>query len=435
MRSFSHLAVLAFANGILETTAVPNAQKDSASPPIGSKENFEPNPKVGGGGSNFKDSAHFRIFGAPAGKVDAALQMMESSYDCFVNKMEWKTSGISAKATSESGTKYKENIYGVASLGNAAGQMFTDARTGYSYVKVISRSIADPTVTVHEYGHALTYHEKYWTDMQKTGVWWEPVANWFSDTFTNSDLCAESRKKYGQTDGNMRLSLEAVPKLINGAHQTIVDGTTGSGNYYQSWPFMSYMTNNPDKIPGLGKTVLRDMIRKYKKGSNETPLHGLANVIAPLKVSTVVGKYWARMAFMDIGHKQMKKVFDQQKAKLKFTTLESAGTGSFKVPTNRAPKYMGANLIPLKTSGGTISINVKAQSGFTAILGVKNGAKVAYTVLAGGKGDVETPAGSEVMLVVANTPAELLIYDGFKVSTGPVSQGLQYTVTMKGATA
>jgi hypothetical protein len=51
-------------------------------------------------------------------------------------------------------------------------------RAGLSYVQVISRELATPRVTVHEYGHALTYHEKGWVDEGRTGTWWEPVANW-----------------------------------------------------------------------------------------------------------------------------------------------------------------------------------------------------------------------------------------------------------------
>jgi hypothetical protein len=52
------------------------------------------------------------------------------------------------------------DIYAVPSLGSAAGQMFSDPRSGYSYVKVISRSVSDPKVVVHEFGHSMTYYEK-----------------------------------------------------------------------------------------------------------------------------------------------------------------------------------------------------------------------------------------------------------------------------------
>jgi hypothetical protein len=54
--------------------------------------------------------------------------------------------------------------------------MFSDARSGLSYLKVLKRSIADPKVTVHEYGHTLTYVERTWVEQKRTGAWWETVA-------------------------------------------------------------------------------------------------------------------------------------------------------------------------------------------------------------------------------------------------------------------
>jgi hypothetical protein len=46
---------------------------------------------------------------------------------------------------------------------------------------------------------------------------------------------------------------------------------------------------------------------------------------------------------------------------------------------------------------------------------------------------VEVAAGDEVSLVVANTPAELVLYDAFSLS-GEVTKGLDYSFTLSGAT-
>src|SRR5450759_3075785 len=90
-----------------------------------------------------------------------------------------------------------------------------------------------------------------------------------------SDLCAAARKRGNQPVGQTIIRLDVV---ISRAHQVLVDGTSGTGNYYESWPFITYFTNNPDNIEGLGKFALRNMFRKYKKGSNETPLHAIAHI-------------------------------------------------------------------------------------------------------------------------------------------------------------
>jgi hypothetical protein len=134
---------------------------------------------AGGGGASFKDSAHFRVFDAPENVVKATLDMMEGAYDCFVEKLGWRSSGLSinnySSTADATGPFYKTNIYAVPNLGNAAGVMMSDAKLGVSFVKVIQRQVQDPRVTVHEYGHALTYHERNWMEQKNTGAWWEPL--------------------------------------------------------------------------------------------------------------------------------------------------------------------------------------------------------------------------------------------------------------------
>jgi hypothetical protein len=244
-----------------------------------------------------------------------------------------------------------------------------------------------------------------------------------------SPLCEASRKQFGQAEGRTIIEL---PKIINGSPQVLVDASKGSGNYYQSWPFITYLTNNPDKMPGLGKTGLRDMIRKYKRGSNETPLHALERVAAPTKVQAIVGRYWARMAYVDIGHAQAQKIFQSTRASLKYNNLDASGSGSYTVKASRQPKYMGSNIIPLKGSGH-ITVKVTASSPFTATLAVKGPGKVRYVDLPGGAGEATLAAGEEATLVVANTP-ELINYDAFAIA-GDAARGLNYQVKLTGATA
>lgn len=87
---------------------------------------FEGN-KIGGSGGNFKESDHFRVHGATSDQqATKTLAMMEAAYDCFVNDMKWRTSGLSYNAKSDdgySGPFYKENIFGKSTLGAAAGLM------------------------------------------------------------------------------------------------------------------------------------------------------------------------------------------------------------------------------------------------------------------------------------------------------------------------
>jgi hypothetical protein len=393
---------------------------------------FVANPAVGGGGPQFKDSPHFRIYGAADSQADTAIKHLEAAYACFVGGLGWRTTGLTYNPGPDTGPFYKENIYAVASLGNAAGQQHFDPKTGLTFLKVVKNSVADPKVVVHEYGHALTYHERGWVDQKRTGVWWETVANWVADTYMTSPVCAKARAQFGNAEGRTIIELN---KIIGSSHQTLIDGSAGTGNYYQAWPFLTYLTHNPDKLEGLGNAVIRDMFRKFKKGSNETPFHALEHVIAPLKVQKVVGRYWAHMAYMDIGHAQGQKIFQSMRRTLNYANLDSDGSGGYKVKSARAPQYMGANIIPLKGTG-QISVSINAGGPFTATLAIRGqDGTVRYVDVVGGNGQATVESGEEASLVVANTPNTLFMYDGFKVTGTEVVRGLDYTVKITGATA
>jgi hypothetical protein len=390
--------------------------------------------EVGPGGSNFKDSPHFRIHGANSeNDASIAIKMLEAAYECYVVDLGWRSSGLSFNPGSDSGPWYKENVYAMASAGaGAAGVMKTDPRSGLSYLQVGKSYLSTPKVTVHEYGHALTYHERTWVEQTNTGAWWECQANWFADTYMTSPLCAKARAKYNQPEGKTIIELH---KVIGSSHQVILDGSQNTGNYYQAWPFLTYCTNNPDNYPGLGKDTMREMFRKYKKGSNETPLHALERVAAGTKLQKIVGRYWARMAYVDIGHKQANQVFQTLRPKLNYQNLDSVGAGSYKPKASRQPRYFGSNIIPLKGTGA-IGVKITANSPFTATLAVKGeGGKVKYVDLPGGSGQTNVEKGEEATLVVVNTPDKLIQYNGFKLPGSPASVGLDYQLTLTGATA
>jgi hypothetical protein len=390
---------------------------------------FQPAPSVGGGGSQYTDSAHFRIYGASGASVTTALNHLEASYSCFVETLCWRSSGLSINDTSDRGPYSKMNIYAVSSLGGAAGQMFSDARAGHSYLRVVTGSLPQPRVTVHEYGHSLTYYEKGWIDQTRTGAWWETVANFVADTYMTSPLCEDARRRFGVSAGSSIIDLN---KVIGSAHQVIVDGTSGSGNYYQAWPFLTYLTNNPDGYTGLGATALRDMFRRHAR-NNETPLHVLERIAAPVTVQTIVGRYWARMAYLDIGHRQARDAFFRARGNLNFANLDSTGNQTYRVKAARQPRYFGANINPLRGTG-QVTVQVMSSSPFTATLAIRaSSGSVRYVDLPGGSGQARIESTEEASLVVVNTPATLYQYDPFSIG-GEVARGLDYRVQLMGAT-
>jgi len=64
-------------------------------------------------------------------------------------------------------------------------------------------------------------------------------------------------------------------------------------------------------------------------------------------------------------------------------------------------------------------------------MGANNG-PVRYVDLPGGSGSVSLGSGEEVTLVVANTPASLILFDPFNLSAD-ANRGFDFTVQITGA--
>ncbi|KAF3064884.1 hypothetical protein GL218_01001 [Daldinia childiae] len=393
---------------------------------------FTPNTRVGPGGSKYKDSPHFRVYDATSDSVaNSVLQSLESAYDCFVTGQGWRSTGLSFNQDNDNGPWYKMNVYDVADLGaNTAANTGTDSATGLSFLNVVTEWMNTPSITVHEFGHALTYAERYWINQGRTGAWWETVANFVADTFITSSICADSRARYNQPSGDTLMNLK---KVISDSFQVIVDGSSNTGNYYEAWPFLTYITNNPDNYAGLGMANFPNVWRRYKRNSNETPLHILDQLASPTKIQTIVGRYWARMAYVDIGHEKANALFNKQRKEFNYANLDSQGNGKYRVKSARQPRYMGANIIPLKATGSSISITVTATAPYTATLAVKGSSgAVRYIEVANNKVQANLASGEEATLVVANTPSTLYLYDPFSL-TSDVSRGLDYQLQITGA--
>ncbi|PSN70440.1 hypothetical protein BS50DRAFT_312764 [Corynespora cassiicola Philippines] len=424
MSSIKQAFILSSLQALALAAPAGNQARQAAPPAV-----FEANNNIGPGGTTFKDSDHFRVYGAPDADAEKALNMLEAAYSCFVGTLGWRNSGLSINDASGSGSYTKVNTYSVASLsGGAAGVMSGDAQAGVSWLQVVDRYLTDPGVTVHEYGHGLTYSQINWVDQGLTGAWWEPLAEWVADMYMTSPVCEEARTQHGESASPTRIRLA---KIISDSHQVLVDGSVDSGNYYESWPFMSYLTYNPDNYTGLGQDVVREAMAQYPVDSNETPLHTFARLADGTAIQKIVGRYWARMAFVDIGHPSAQSVFLEQRATLNYDNLDASG----KVKSDRAPRYMGANIIPLTISAaGKVSAKVTSTGSYTATLSIRDTESGAtrYVEFLDGAAEADVTASEEAAVVVANTP-ELVQYDPFNL-TAEVNTGMDYSLEVTGAT-
>ncbi|KAK4113159.1 hypothetical protein N656DRAFT_684133, partial [Canariomyces notabilis] len=422
---------------------------------------FTPYPNVGPPGprGSFTDSAHFRLYDSPNQAVTTmALSVLEAIYDCFVVDLGWRSAGLSFSANAgDNGPWYKYNIFAVANPG-AAGTTSPDIATGLSYIRVSTDYLRGDeflpaAVFSHEYGHSLTLAERRWNFQGPSlDTWFETLANWFQDLYKTSDLCEPARARHGRRRTETEINLR---KNIGDSYQTIVDAVGSTANFYQAWPFLTYLTYNPDRTPGLGTHTVREMVRQFRQG--ETPLHTLSRLLVAAAanntnsnnnttVGDIVARYWARMAYVDIGHPTAQPLFLRTRSTLNFANYGAAGSANsttWRVKSARAPRYMGANITPLRKTGAvTVTINIIAadaasQAACRATLAVRNissGAVRYLTLVDGRVSAASVAADEEATLVVANAPTALIVYNPAALQGSPANVGMQYTVTMTGAT-
>ncbi|ERS96691.1 hypothetical protein HMPREF1624_06900 [Sporothrix schenckii ATCC 58251] len=447
MRWPIHVAVATFATLVTSSTASPAATTAAPAPPA----EFTASPKTGPGGTAFRDYPHVRIYNAPNASIaDASARMLESAYSCFVDNLGWRSTGLSFNQKTDGGPWYKLNVYRVDDLPGAAANTGTDGGTGLSFLNVVTKYLTVPSITVHEFGHALTYAARVWINQTKTGAWWETVAQFVADTFITSDVCRAARTAYAQADDGP--TMMDLKKVLGDAFQAIVDGTRSpakgepTANYYQAWPLFVYLFYNPDDhAPLRNHAVFPGVWTQYAANSDETPLHVLARILAApgsTSIQALVGRYWARMAFVDIGHPSAHALYLAQRKSISYAVLDSmaAGhTGAYRVKAARQPRYMGASIVPLKAAGTTVSVNITASAPYTATLVTRRptasgrSSNCSYTDVLHGTAQITVSAGDELALVVANTPDQLLSYDPFNMPAA-ANRGLDYQVQLTGAT-
>ena len=389
-------------------------------------------------GGNGLNGGQGNLANVASSQIAFGLSHLEAAYECFVN--EWGFRSTSLSANSDSGPYYKMNLYSTTTL-NAGGAMGADAQYRLSFIEFRDNAINRPETAVHEFGHSLTYTDYTWVDQGRTGAWWETVANWVADTYNTDALCEAVRAREGlQRERDTIIDLEANIAL---SHLQIVS----TRNYYQAWPFLTYLTNNPDQYPGLGRMAVPNLLSNHLR-NNETPLHVLARLTAPVSAQRVLGRYWARMAYLDINHPKAQARFFNTRNNSGFRSrayanLTALGSGRYRVKADRAPLYGGANITPLHVNGDTVNVRVinlgngLSDSNFTATLSIRNtqSGSVRYVELVNGMGSTSVATNEEVSLVVVNTPDALYLYNAFESTTSsPDAIGLQYEVELEGAT-
>ncbi len=319
-------------------------------------------------GVNYWESEHFQFiwgsYGTDSARVtqeflEGNARHLEACYDVYMNELQMAPPTQSVNMALRDGNEYKVNIY----ISGTGLQNFTDDWAymaydsdgfGYMFCCVDAMAYNTPSwVMPHEFAHVVTAHQLGWNENKYTYAWYEAMGNWFREQFLYSDYYAPWVDSVGGTD-----FFETYMKNLC---FTFPFGR----DYYAAWPFLQYLTENPDNLEGYGTDFVKTMLQQGQR--DEYPL-SMIDRLAPADMKDTIGHFAKRMATLDLAQQ------DRYRARMDqlfwqgawnwgeiYTILEQTTDDPhyYTVPTERAPQQAGMNLVPLNVTGDTISVTLE----------------------------------------------------------------------------
>lgn len=308
--------------------------------------------------ANHVESEHFIIYygnNDTTGQVNDAflkrnLEDYEKLWKCYGEYLGMENMNVDIYGRSDQ--KYKTCVYltytGLDQYPD--GWAFMSAEDGYGIEIISPNAMLDDLTIAHEFGHVVTMQQKAWVDQDITGAWWEPLANWFREMYLGSEYYTGTVQTCGFEPYLRNLSL------------TLPHGR----NYYEVWPFLVYISYNPDNLPGLGLDCVKRIISEAKPG--EYPFDTITRLFGT-DAQTVFGHYAKRMATFDFGNQSAyQSEFNKKLSEspfywnLFYTVPEDDGSGWLVSPQEEAPMQSGMNIIPLQITSDSISVDFRGLS-------------------------------------------------------------------------
>ena len=317
---------------------------------------------------NYYESEHFQFIWGNSGdssKVTTAFlegnaKNLENIWNVYMDELGMEPPSQSVNLSLRDGKEYKTNIYisgtGLSGMEDDWAYMSYDSG-GYAYMFccVDAMQYNPPSwVLPHEFGHVMTAHQLGWNTNKYSYAWWEALGNWFREQYLYSDYSTD-------TTGHGTDFFETYMKNLC---FTFPFGR----DYYAAWPFLQYLTENPENLDGYGKEFVKTMLQQGQV--DEFPFDQVER-LANADLKDTLGYYAAHMAGLDFEHG------DAYRARLDellaqgdwnwqqiYTMLEPvAGSNHvYTVPTERAPQFAGLNIIPLEVSSGNIEVKLAGLS-------------------------------------------------------------------------
>lgn len=323
-------------------------------------------------GYNYYESEHFQFIWGNSGDsskvtqefLSGNAQNMENCWNVYMKDLDMAAPSESTDPSLRDGKQYKTNIYisgtGLSGMDDDWAYMSYDSG-GYAYMFCCVDAMQyDPPswVLPHEFGHVVTAHQLGWNNNKYSYAWWESMGNWYREQYLYSDY-SNDETGYG-TD-----FFETYLKNLNFTFPCGRD-------YYAAWPFLQYLTENPDGMDGYGSDFVKKMLQEGQV--DEYPFD-IVDRLAPADIKDTLGNFAKHMAALDF------KNGDAYRARLNelfsagswnrqqiYTMLEPVAgeENTYQVPTERAPQHAGMNIVPLNVTGDKITVKL---NGLTNIEG------------------------------------------------------------------
>ncbi|PXV86319.1 F5/8 type C domain-containing protein [Lachnotalea glycerini] len=366
--------------------------------------------------------------------VRGNLENLESIRDFYVNVLGFYDTSVSIYSNVNSSTHYKTNLYinktGLTKIEDNWAYMSND-RDGFAYMAVQPGAMrVDPPswVIPHEYAHAITLHQRG----NVSSPWYEVTANWFRDQYLGSTYYKYGSTIYGPTSDFFQ------PIILNSEcyfpHMK---------NYYDAWPFLVYVSENPDHMTGLGMEL---MVKMFRDSTDELMFDKLQR-ISGISTKDMLGGYARRMVTLDFDRQSSYMSYlnellkDSANYSKIYTTLESTSDGWLKVTDAKAPQQGGYNIIPLDIdlSSETVTIQFQGDSSVSGadyrvsiVTKTTNGETRYSTMWNSGSNSITLQGDEEkAYVVVCATPDTMLDLTSYDVN----AVGTKYPYQIKIATS
>ena len=319
-------------------------------------------------GYNYYETEHFQFIWGNSGEssrvttefLEGNGKNLEACWDVYMTDLEMEAPSQSTNLNLRDGNQYKTNIYisgtGLSDMQDDWAYMSYDSQ-GYAYMFccVDSMQYEPPSwVLPHEFGHVVTAHQLGWNNNKYSYAWWEAMGNWYREQYLYSDYSTDET-------GHGTDFFETYLKNLS---LTFPCGR----DYYAAWPFLQYLTENPDDLAGYGTKFVKTLLQEGQV--DEYPFD-MVERLAEADLKDTLGHFAKHVAGLDFENG------DSYRARLSellsqgswnwqqiYTMLEPVAglANTYQVPTERAPQHAGMNIIPLTVTGDTITVTLNGQT-------------------------------------------------------------------------